>query len=301
MPRMGATMTVLRPAPNLLAFYDGRISGVRAFSTEPNWLDDGAYALGVASYAIIDGDDALVYDTHISIPHALIVRQTLADLGVRRLRVVLSHWHLDHVAGTEVFADSDIIAHALTAAALTRHRVAIEAGSHEGAPAIRPLFMPSTTYEGSLRLEVGSIRVVLRHVDIHSCDGTVLMLPDRGLLLAGDTLEDTVTYVAEPDRLECHLTDLHRLAGWDIAHILPNHGAREIIAAGGYGTGLIGATERYLRHLIRCRDEPDLRPANLRSLVAEDVAAGTLSYFEPYEAVHRHNIASVATAAVPAP
>lgn len=299
--RMGATMTLLRPAPNVLAFYDGRIAGRRAFSAAPNWLDDGAFALGIASYAIVDGDDALVYDTHITLRHARIVRQTLADLGVRRLRVVLSHWHLDHIAGTEVFADSDVISHTLTAAALREHGTAIEAGTHHGAPAIRPLIMPSTTYAGSLRLEVGSIEVELRHVDIHSRDGTVLLLPDRGLLLAGDALEDTITYLAEPDRLACHLTDLHRLAGWHVARILPNHGAREIIAAGGYGTGLIGATERYLRHLMRCRDEPELRRVDLRTLVAADVAAGTLSYFEPYEAVHRQNIARVVAAADPAP
>src|SRR5689334_1218989 len=103
-------MKVLRPAPNVLAFYDGRIAGKRLHSDKPNWLDDGAYSLGVCSFAIVDGADALVYDTHISLQHARIVRQTLSRAGVTNIRVVLSHWHRDHVAGTEVFRDCEIIA-----------------------------------------------------------------------------------------------------------------------------------------------------------------------------------------------
>jgi len=53
-------MRALTPAPGILAFYDGR-TGVRQHD-EPNWLDDGALLLGVASYAIVDGDEALVND-----------------------------------------------------------------------------------------------------------------------------------------------------------------------------------------------------------------------------------------------
>ncbi len=74
---LGSTLRVLRPAPHLLAFYDGRIPGRRAYAARPNWLDDGAYTLGVASYALLDGPHALVYDTHISLPHARALVTTL--------------------------------------------------------------------------------------------------------------------------------------------------------------------------------------------------------------------------------
>ena len=48
----GATLRVLQPAVGVLAFYDGRIPGRRLFSSEPNWIDDGAFeliALGATS------------------------------------------------------------------------------------------------------------------------------------------------------------------------------------------------------------------------------------------------------------
>ncbi len=214
-------MTVLRPAPHVLAFYDGRIAGVRAYAEAPNWLDDGAYSLGCCSYAIIDGSEALVYDTHMSLAHAAIVRATLEEAGATSLRVVLSHWYADHVAGNAVFADCEILANARTAAALAAKRTSLEMGE----PPIKPLVMPSRTFEDDIRLRVGRIEVELRQVDIHSHDGTVLLLPGEGLLFVGDALEDTVTYVSEPDRLAEHLTDLDRMATWDLRRILPNHGA----------------------------------------------------------------------------
>ena len=123
-------MRVHRPEPDVLAFYDGRRPGVRLWSAAPNWLDDGAYELGVATYAVVSGDEALVYDTHISCPHAEIVRRTLRDLGVRRFTVLLSHWHRDHVAGNAVFADGPILAQPLT-------RQYLEAERTRSRPAIR--------------------------------------------------------------------------------------------------------------------------------------------------------------------
>ncbi|TGT30061.1 MBL fold metallo-hydrolase, partial [Mesorhizobium sp. M4B.F.Ca.ET.169.01.1.1] len=107
---------------------DGRVDGVRIRSDEPNWLDDGAYTLGICTYAIVDGSQALVYDTHISLAHARFIRRTLEEMGVTSIRVVLSHWHDDHIAGNEVFQDCEIIANSLTASALERGRAEIEGG-----------------------------------------------------------------------------------------------------------------------------------------------------------------------------
>ena len=42
-----------------------------------------------------------------------------------------------------------------------------------------------------------------------------------GILLAGDTVEDTVTYVSEPDRLEAHIGELERMRGLDARTHLP--------------------------------------------------------------------------------
>ena len=97
-------LRVFEPHPGLFAFYDGRVDGQR-FAEGPNWVDDGALSLGIASYALLQGDHALIYDTHVSILHALAVKAALEARGARRFTVVLSHWHLDHVAGTAAFPE----------------------------------------------------------------------------------------------------------------------------------------------------------------------------------------------------
>jgi cyclase len=286
-------MRILHPADGIVAFYDGRVDGYR-FAADPNWVDDGALALGIASYAIVDGDEALIYDTHVSVEHARFVRAALEAQGVKRFVVLLSHCHLDHVAGTAAFADCEVIATARTAEQLTAKRRAIEAGTLSGPPGIDPLVLPTLTFEGAMRLDIGRLRLELIHVDIHSDDAAVVWMAQQGVLLAGDTMEDTVTYVAEPEKLDAHLADLERL--WELApdRILPNHGDPDVIAAGGYPKGLIRATQGYIRALQRCRREPQLRSTSLAELVAESVDAGWITYFAPYEAVHQANLEATA-------
>ena len=293
---LGSTLRVIAPAPNVLAFYDGRVPGARLHAETENWLDDGAYALGIASYAVAEGVEALVYDSHVSLTHARLIRDELERRGVRHIRVVLSHWHDDHVAGNAVFADCEIIANADTAALLKAHQGAMEAAD----PPIRPLVHPTTLFEGTLDLMVGAVPVRLMAFDIHSRDGTVALLPN-GVLLAGDTLEDPITYVDEPDRLALHLRELERLASLGIRRILPNHGSFARIAAGGYPPELIAATRLYVEALAALapgapgtETQKAARAAlPLEDFAAEAFATGAIDPFAPYEAVHRRNVERV--------
>ncbi len=283
---MLSQLRIFEPHPGILAFYDGRVAGHR-FAPGPNWVDDGALSLGIASYALIVGDQAIVYDSHVSVPHGRFIRDALARRGVTDIRVVLSHWHLDHVAGTEAFADCQVIANASTLGHLSERQAGIEAGTDHGLPAIKPLILPDTVFEGRMTLDLGGVAVELIEANIHSDDATVLWLPDRGILLAGDTVEDCVTYVGAPEDFDIHLADLARLQALGARWVLPNHGAAEVIAAGGYGPGLLAATADYIRHLQR--DDP--RP--MAEIIAPWLHDGTLRYFEPYEAVHSQNRARV--------
>ncbi|OAP36652.1 MBL fold metallo-hydrolase [Sinorhizobium glycinis] len=289
MTDMTSTLRTFEPHPGVFAYYDGRVEGRRLHGAEPNWLDDGAYGLGVASYAIFDAGEALVYDTHISLAHAQAVRRHLEELGAKSIRVVLSHWHNDHIAGNAVFADCEIIALNLTADALHANREQIAAR----VPPIAPLVMPNRLFETRLDLQVGKRRVELHHFDIHSADGNVLWLPDERILLAGDTLEDTVTYVSEAENTAKHIRELERLATWPVHHILPNHGDPDRIATGGYEASLINANRHYLEHLMDAVKQARADTASLKDFIAQDLASGAVSYFEPYEAVHRKNIAAL--------
>jgi cyclase len=282
-------LRVLRPAPNIYAFYDGRVEGYR-YAAGENWVDDGAFSLGIASYAIVDGEEALIYDTHVSVEHGAFIRKTLEGNGVKKFMVVLSHWHLDHVAGTAAFADCAIISNRRTADYLKKHRNAIENGTSSGPPAIKPLIMPTQTFEERMQMKVGKTYVDLIEANIHSDDATVLWLGAERILLAGDTMEDTVTYVGEPENFDIHLKDLDRLWTLNPERILPNHGDPEIIALGGYEKTLIRANQQYIRMLKRCVGEPELRVKPLSEIINGPLEAGWVNLFEPYEAIHRQNV-----------
>lgn len=286
-------LRMFRPAPNILAFYVGR---PEAPYPAQNWQQMGI-ALGTCSYAIVSGGEALVYDTHISPAIGHSIRKAVEAEGAQRIRVVLSHHHTDHVAGTEAFRDCPILANAATANAMVRVRAELEAGD----PPVTPLIMPTETFECDLDLDVGGVQVALRSFQIHSHDGLVLWLPNSKTLLAGDTLEDPVTFVCEAEELPAHLTELDRLAALPVQRILPNHGDPARIASGGYAASLIGATQSYIRWLLAYPDDPARQSRDLKTCLAGDIAAGALIYHPAYEQVHRRNIQAVMIAAQTAP
>lgn len=289
MSDLAATMTVLEPYPGLYAYYDGRIPGKRLHSKDKNWLDDGAYSLGIATYALVDGAEAVLYDSHATLDHARAIRTHLEGLGVRTMRLVLSHWHTDHIAGNAMFADCEIIANRLTARTMLENIKALARKT----PPLNPVVMPNRLFENEMTLTLGGRTIQLMQFDIHSADGTVLFLPEEGLLLAGDTLEDTVTYVSEPEHIATHISELNRLKALPIRRILPDHGAREKIATGGYEPSLIDANRSYLERLSASAQDATLDTIPLRDFVADDIVQGRIVYFEPYEEVHRSNIAAV--------
>lgn len=139
-----------------------------------------------------------------------------------------------------------------------------------------------------MSFEFGGERVDLIEANIYSDDAKLMWLPDRGVLLAGDTVEDTVTFVDAPEDFETHLSALNRMADLGATQLLPNHGAPEQIARGGYGPGLIAATSRYIRWLVTHAQEDATPP--LAEILADDLAAGNLIWWAEYETVHRHNL-----------
>ena len=56
---------------------------------------------------------------------------------------------------------------------------------------------------------------------------------------------------------------------------------------------MIDATQRYIRDLLLTAGEPLERRSDLRAFIAGQLAAGWLTWFQPYERVHHGNLAAV--------
>lgn len=291
-----AGMRVLPVNDHLLAFYDGRPPEPTKPNKESNWADFGAMNVGVATYVVHRGTDALVYDAFPSLAQARWVRHYLRAHGIRHLTLVNSHWHLDHVGGNAAYADVDRIATEGTFRQLAARKVAIEAGTEWGPPAIRPLVLPNILVHTDTTVYVGDVAVELRPVNIHSADGLVLVLPADRILLPGDTLEDTLTFVTEPEGIPVHVQNLRAMKRWPIERIYPNHGNPAVIATGGYATTLIDATVDYLSRLVERAHDPDFLTGSLERYVGDSISRGWVSPWWAYREAHTQNLTRVAEA-----
>jgi glyoxylase-like metal-dependent hydrolase (beta-lactamase superfamily II) len=274
---------------HLLAFYDGRDPSGRRERPEWNWVDDAAMGLGIATYAIHKGNRAIVYDTFTSVEQARWVRDHLQKLGIRHFSVILSHWHMDHVAGNAVYRDSDIIASDVGREILVRLKDKIEAGEIFGPPGIAPLILPNLAYHDRMDLYLHDLKVELHNLNIHTADGTVVLIPSDRILLAGDTLEDSVTYMVEVADLPEHVRNLRQLKGLSFDRIYPNHGDPEVIRTGGYRKTLIDATVDYITAMVRRAKDADYLDSPLEAFIGTAVTNGWVSLYEPYREVHRQN------------
>ena len=252
--------------------------------------------VGVATYVIHRGNAALVYDTYPTSQQAQWVRDYLHKTGIRHFTVVNSHWHLDHVGGNAVYADADRIATEKAIQLLRAKKAAIEAGTEWGPPAINPLVIPNIGITADTSCYVGDIKVELRPVSIHSEDGLVICLPRDRILLAGDTLEDTVTFVSEPEHIAEHYKNLQQLQHWNIDRNFPNHGNPDVISQAGYGTTLIDATMDYLRKLVGRAQEVDYLNGTLEDYVGDSVQKGWVSIWWAYRGAHQTNLKRVSMA-----
>jgi cyclase len=113
------------------------------------------------------------------------------------------------------------------------------------------------------------------------------------ILLAGDTLEDTVTFVSEPERLAEYYKNLQKLKYWNILRIFPNHRNPDVISQGGYATTLIDATTDYLRKLILHSHDADYLNGALEDYVADSVKKGWVSIWWAYREAHETNLKRV--------
>ncbi|KAF5849962.1 hypothetical protein GGP41_005363 [Bipolaris sorokiniana] len=179
----------------IYAYYEGRTCPWRSSS----WYDQ-TLVLGVATYSIVSGDSAILFDADLTPAHGAHMLTHVRSLGAKSVTTVYSHFHADHIAGASALRDTKIVAHKSTQERMRQNAEKLRNPNEGGGPSIDVVF-PTETYEKSLSLRVRDIVVELQNFNIHTADSTLLFLPDAGLVLAGDMLEDTVTYLSEPEDL----------------------------------------------------------------------------------------------------
>jgi glyoxylase-like metal-dependent hydrolase (beta-lactamase superfamily II) len=186
--------------------------------------------------ALILGDQrAVVWDT-LSRPRDM--RPFLPLIGNRELVIVYSHADWDHIWGTGGL-DTDgvqIVAHEICRQRFDTDVPVTLSEKQAAQPAAWSdvvLVPPTETFGYEWSLDLGGMTLLLRHLPGHTADCIVGLIPERGVLLAGDTVETPCPVVPADSPLPDWIAELRRWADdGRVRRVIPAHGAlggREIL------------------------------------------------------------------------
>ena len=214
---------------------------------------------------------------------APVVERLAARAGMRRIVVVNTHHHWDHVYGNAAFPGVDIVAQSACPRLISQHSTT----THESVPLQPPegVPLPTITFGDRLMYSDEPETVHLIHTPGHSEDSLVVYFAGARLLFAGDTLEWPLPNFAQRDGKDVWIRTLRQLKQLPVDLIVPSHGPP-------MGRQIIDANERYISGVFAAvaaakesgagRNDLDLPAA---AFLGDDVILD-----EVYEDAHRGNL-----------
>jgi glyoxylase-like metal-dependent hydrolase (beta-lactamase superfamily II) len=184
----------------------------------------------VTAGVIVTSEGAVVVDT---LPFPQETRELLFFVQERGLRVpfvINTHSHADHVNGSYLFEEADLVAHRRCRAILRRHgqRVLEEAKAETPELAEVQLRLPSITFDQELTLRLGDRTMRLIHLPGHTPDLIGVYVEEDKILFAGDAVMP-VPYIVGGDR-EAMIDSLRAIGQLSLENIVQGHG--EVVLRG---------------------------------------------------------------------
>src|SRR5262245_32725155 len=195
---------------------------------------------------------------------------TVRGLDARPLAAaVYTHGHVDHACGLGPFLHEAgqkgwprpaIVGHRAIAARFDRYRATngynatINARQFSIPPAWPMEYdYPDVTYEREHGLEIGSVRLELRHARGETDDHTWLWWPDRRVLFTGDLIFWTAPNAGNPQKAQRYAAEwaaaLREMAARGAELLIPGHGVP--IVGADRVRQVLGDTAEWLDHVVR--------------------------------------------------
>lgn len=222
---MSTTLSDVRtPAPPLVQeVSDGVFAYVQPDGTW--WINNTGFLVGRERVSAVD---ACVTEARTRALMAAIGRVSPQPVTT----LVNTHHHGDHTHGNSLFSDATIVAHELTREEILAEgkpgtSALIRSGTWNpvdwGELAVAPPFL---TYRTGIDLWVDDLRCEVRHVGTpaHSTNDSIVWIPDRRVLFAGDLLFNGGTPFLLAGSVAGALNAVRALTDLDAETIVPGHG-----------------------------------------------------------------------------
>ncbi|NLE21526.1 MAG: MBL fold metallo-hydrolase [Actinobacteria bacterium] len=206
-----------------------------------------------------------------------------SEAAGRRVVVIDTHHHWDHVFGNSAFPEADIVAQRacprLIQAELQGGDESLRLPPPEGVP------LPNVTFGDRLTYSDAEEAVHLIHTPGHSEDSLVVFLPQRRLLLGGDTVEWPLPNFGQRDGADEWIRTLRQLKQLPVDLIVPSHGPT-------MGKTILDANERYIAGVYEAVAEAKAAGAdrNELDLPVERFLPGGVVVDDVYADAHRENL-----------
>lgn len=200
---------------------------LREFAPGVFLLDVSTPEYDVRGALVLGETHALVWDT---LTHPRDMAPLVPMIGARRLVIVYSHADWDHVWGTAglPLERAEIVGHSECARRFGEdvpETLEEKRASEPGAWADVTLVPPARTFDRRLDIDLGGLTIELHHLPGHTPDCIVGLIPERGVLLAGDTVETPCPVLPADCPLHEWVAQLRR---WEddgrVAAVVPAHG-----------------------------------------------------------------------------
>ncbi len=217
-------------------------------------VSEGVYVFTSGLYAevtatvIFTDEGAVLVDTLPFPAETRAIRDFIAQRRAKVLYVINTHSHADHINGTYLFPEAEVVAHYQCRRLMERHAESALAEAKLRTPQLADVRIryPELLFNEKMTLRVGGKTVELEYSPGHSRDVITVHVQEDRLMIASDTVMP-VPYVVGGD-LDDMIGSLTAIKQKSLENLVQGHG--EVLLRGEIEETL-EANIRYLRNLDR--------------------------------------------------
>jgi cyclase len=203
----------------------------------------------VAATVILTPEGAVVVDTLPFPSETRQVREFALQRSSRGIRYLINtHHHADHIYGSYLFPEAELIAHRLCRQILLKAGEESLATAKAQTPALAhvELRIPQLVFETELLLRLGEKTIHLMHTPGHTEDGIVVHIREDKVLIAGDVVTPVPLIVrGDPDLL---IQSLKPIKSLNLENVVQGHGG---VLLRGEIDETVDTSMTYLKCIVR--------------------------------------------------